>query len=220
LVTKFPKIKTRSLVFDFGKFHKISDYQEKIGAVLKDIDIAMLFLNAGYIRCGSFTDISAEEIEQSCMINALQPIYTAKSLIEQIVARGQLGAIVITSSGLGSAAIPGCIDYSCTKSFASMLGEGLNFELKGKVDCMSWQSGKVSTKMNGDPVEGHCVAVETAVSGMLKDLGREELTYGCAPHAKGMFMINLFPMSVLKAKFYEGFKKDRQKQLDIIKKQS
>ena len=111
-------------------------------------------------------------------INTLHPIYTAKVLLDQIINRNHLAAMVVTSSGLGSRPIPGCIDYSCGKSFASFLAEGLNYELKGRVDCMSWQSGKVKTKINGHSDE-HSVSVETAVAGMLRDLGHESMTYGC-----------------------------------------
>lgn len=127
--------------------------------------------------------------------------------------------MVVTSSGLGSIAIPGCVDYSCGKSFAGFLLEGLNYELKGKVDCMSWQSGKTATKMNGSEADGsHCVTPEVAVKGMLKDLGKESLTYGCTPHAKGMFMVNVFPIGMIKAKFYEGFCKDGETQAAQEKK--
>ena len=40
-------VKTRAVVFDFGELCQFSDYKTRIGDVLKDIDIAMLFLNAG-----------------------------------------------------------------------------------------------------------------------------------------------------------------------------
>lgn len=139
------------------------------------------------------------------MINAMQPVYTMKVLVDQIIARNHIAAMVVTSSGLGSMAIPGCTNYSGEKSLAGFLAEGLNFELKGKIDCISWQSGKVATKMNGDKVGGHCVAPSTAVKGMLRDVGKESLTYGCFEAAKGMGMINLFPTSKINALFYKGF---------------
>lgn len=120
-----------------------------------------------------------------------------------MLARNHLSALVVTSTGLASMAMPGCLDYSAGKSFACYLGEGLNYELKGKVDCMAWQSGKVATKMNGSEADGgHCVTPTVAVKGMLRDLGMDSLTYGCYPHAKSMFMVNLMPINVLKAKFF------------------
>ena len=130
-----------------------------------------------------------------------------------MINREQLSALVVTSSGLGSAPIPGCLDYSCSKSFASYLAEGLNYELKGKVDCMSWQCGKVATKLNGCEADGsHCVTRTVAVNGMLRDLGKERLTYGCTPHSKGMFMISCFPFSMVQSKFFANFKIEHEKQ--------
>lgn len=174
----------------------------------------MLFLNAGYIQVGPFKDLSFKNIESGVTINTLQPIYTAKVLIDQIIARNHLAALVVTSSGLGSKAIGGCLDYSCEKSFASFLAEGLNFELKGKVDCMAWQSGKVATKMNGDEADGsHCVTPTVAVRGMLRDLGKESLTYGCTPHAKGMFMVQILPWSMIQKKFWDAFCEEHAKEV-------
>jgi len=42
------KVKTRCIVFDFAKLCLISDYTERIALKLKDLDIAILFLNAGF----------------------------------------------------------------------------------------------------------------------------------------------------------------------------
>lgn len=138
LKAKYPKIKTRGVTFDFSKLVKISDYKEKIGDALKDIDIAMLFLNAGFIRVGPFQGITNQAVENDVTCNALQPIYTMKVLVDQMVARDHIAAMVITTSGLGSIALPGCTTYSASKSFSTFLGQGLAYELKGKVDCMAW----------------------------------------------------------------------------------
>ena len=98
----------------------------------------MLFLNAGFVNCGPFSGLTDAEVETSLMTNAMHPIYTMKVLLPKLLGRNHLAAMVVTSSGLGSAPIPGCVDYSCAKSFASFLAEGLNYELKGKVDCLAW----------------------------------------------------------------------------------
>jgi len=66
--------------------------------------------------------------------------------------------------------------------------------------------------MNGDEADGgHCVTPTVAVKGMLRDVGKESLTYGCAPHAKGMFVVNLMPTWKIQALFYKGFCDDRLK---------
>jgi short-subunit dehydrogenase len=90
---------------------------------------------------------------------------------------------VTVSSGLGAFPCAGNLTYSCTKTFVDFLGQGLNYELKNKVDCMSWQAGETSTNMLRKPPGGRVVSVDVAVRGMLKDLGKDKMTYGCRKHA-------------------------------------
>jgi len=179
----------------------------------------MLFLNAGHVNIGNFHEMSDEEVQQSLMINSMQPVYTMKVLVDQMIKRNHLAAMVVTSSGLGSTAIPGCTNYSGEKSLAGYLAEGLDFELKGKVDCLNWQSGKVSTKMNGEKPGGHCVTTTVAVKGMLRDVGKESLTYGCFTHAKGMGSLSVMPEGLVKSFFYKHLCADREKQLQMRKEE-
>jgi len=204
-----PDVKTKAVAFDFSKLTHFSDYEEIIGESLKGLDIAMLFCNAGYIRTGPFIGLKPYEIESSVTINALHPFYTTKVLIDQMANRAKRSAMVVTASGLAHLAVPGCTDYSATKSMASFLAEGLNYELQGRVDCMAWHNGKTATKMNGLVADGKVIDAEVAVAGMLRDLGYESLTYGHKAHAKSMFMVtNVFPVWKLKEVFYNGFKKE------------
>jgi short-subunit dehydrogenase len=108
-------------------------------------------------------------------------------LVDQLIARNHLSAIVVTASGLGTNPYPGILTYSCTKVFADFLARGLNFELKGKIDCLSWKALEVSTNMMKKPVGGRVVSTKTAVTGMLRDLGKENQTYGCFTHASSLF---------------------------------
>ena len=87
LQVKYPKIQTKAVAFDFSKNAKISDYKEKIGDQLKDIDIAMLFLNAGHINIGNFHEMEDQEIQDSIMINSMQPVFTMKVLVDQMIER-------------------------------------------------------------------------------------------------------------------------------------
>ncbi len=169
-------MKTRSIVVDFGQLVTIADYKEKIADKLKDIDIAMLFLNAGYLPVGPFADMSYMDIQRTVGCNALHPIYLAKVLVDQLLARNHLTALVITSSGLGIIPAPGVITYSASKSFASFLAIGLSYELEGKVDCMSWTLGMTDTKLLSMPNKKTNPLIATrkeAVDGMLRDIGRQ-----------------------------------------------
>lgn len=67
---KYPKIRTKAIAFDFSVLCKIEDYKT-IAEQLKNIDIAMLFLNAGYLQFGPFTELSEHEIQQTTSVNVL-----------------------------------------------------------------------------------------------------------------------------------------------------
>ena len=51
-------IKTRCVVADLGKMTKIEEYK-RIASELRDIDIGMLFLNAGWTCVGPFKDLTS-----------------------------------------------------------------------------------------------------------------------------------------------------------------
>ena len=88
-------------------------------------------------------------------INVLHVVYSIKALLPLLEKRfevhKQKSAILVTSSGLGSLPFPNMLTYSASKSFASFLAEGLNYELKHKgIDVISYQAGMVKTKLLGD----------------------------------------------------------------------
>jgi len=125
-----------------------------------------------------------------------------KVLLDQILARGKLSALVVTSSGLAQLPVPGVTIYCAAKSFASFLAVGLSYELAGKVDCMTWEASKMATKLSNAEVGGNVASRPEAVSGMLKHLGSERLTNGCTRHEWDCAILNAIPRSIL----YEMFR--------------
>ena len=80
-----PGTKTMYVVADFSKMTKISDYQEIIGDQLKEIDIGLLILNAGWGEFEPFEWVSNDIIEQHVTINVLHEVYTTKVLCSQMI---------------------------------------------------------------------------------------------------------------------------------------
>jgi short-subunit dehydrogenase len=72
-------------------------------------------------------------------------------MIERFDRTGKKSAILVTTSGLGLFPCAGMLAYSSCKSFANNLAEGLNFELKDKIDVISYQAGMVNTKLLNMP---------------------------------------------------------------------
>jgi short-subunit dehydrogenase len=84
------------------------------------------------------------------------------------------GAIVVTASGFASRPIAGSITYSATKTFASFIAEGLNHELKDKIDFMSYQAGEVTTKMiYRYQTDARTISTDRAAQVCFRDLGLE-----------------------------------------------
>ena len=110
------------IVADFASMNTIQDYQHTIADKLKNIDIAMLFLNAGMGQLGAFEDLTKSEVESIFTVNAMHPVFLCKVLLADMLARQKKSAIVVTSSGLGNRPFPGALTYSAAKSCASYLG--------------------------------------------------------------------------------------------------
>lgn len=171
---------------------KCEDYLVILEQV-RDIDVALLMLNAGWTCDGFLTDMTPEEIEQTVTICALHPIYLAKAFLETLIGRSKRSAIVITSSRLGTFPVPGLIPYSASKSFASYVGQALHVELKHRnVDVLSFECGAVATKLLGDIKGFGVIKAPQATWGCLRDLGSYPVTNGWWRHE---FMLKITPAS-------------------------
>ena len=102
-----------------------------------------------------------------------------KQLSERLEKKGQKSALIFTSSIAADGPIPGSITYSSSKTFTTYLGEGLYYELLGKVDVLSYRPGNVDTNMNPNNFNGKdFISPSKAASVCLRDLGYESMTYG------------------------------------------
>eukprot|EP00351_Strombidinopsis_sp_SopsisLIS2011_P006094 CAMPEP_0116875968 /NCGR_PEP_ID=MMETSP0463-20121206/8048_1 /TAXON_ID=181622 /ORGANISM="Strombidinopsis sp, Strain SopsisLIS2011" /LENGTH=125 /DNA_ID=CAMNT_0004522379 /DNA_START=378 /DNA_END=755 /DNA_ORIENTATION=- len=117
----------------------------KIAEEIKDLDIAMLYLNAGVQGYGPLEIMEPKEIQDIVTVNALHPIYLAKALLSQIKSRKARSAIVLTSSGTCVRPISGLIPYTSSKIFASYFTRALHWELKDCADVLAWEPGVTST---------------------------------------------------------------------------
>ena len=142
----------KTIVCDFGKVFTIEDYKTMIADQLADLDVAVLALNAGFNRNFMFLTIDDSAVQDTVMLNALQPAYTAKvmgpQLERRLAEKGRKAALIFVSSAAGSNPSPGNIIYCASKTFCCFLGEGLFYEFEGKVDVISYNPASVDTNMN------------------------------------------------------------------------
>jgi 17beta-estradiol 17-dehydrogenase / very-long-chain 3-oxoacyl-CoA reductase len=130
-------IKTRYLVCDFARHTKLAPY-EKLAEQMRDMDIAVLVLNAGVAQMAPFKDIPVSYLEETVNVNVLHPGFMTRTLLHQMLKREQRSAIIYVSSIVAAIPAPGHSLYAATKSFVSYLGMGLNYELRDKVDVLAF----------------------------------------------------------------------------------
>lgn len=119
---------------------------------------------------------------------------------------------MVTSSGLGMMPVAGTCVYSSTKSLASFLAIGLDYELKEKqVDCLAWYAGETSTNMLKMEAKGRVATPKMSVEGMLKDVGKESATYGCYKHAKAMGQFSFLPIRAINSLMFSVLSKSHAK---------
>lgn len=123
----------------------IQQYKDQVLSKVEDLDIGILCVNAGVNISGPFNETSDEAIESMVNVNATQVAYVLKVLIPKMLKRfddtGVKSAITVTSSGMGRVIAPGFATYCAGKAFATSITEALNYELKGKIDIMSYCAG-------------------------------------------------------------------------------
>lgn len=149
-------------------------------------------------------------------MNALHVVYMTKIMVPVFVERfdkkKKKGAIIVTSSGLGARPVSGTITYSATKSFASFIAEGLNHELKEKIDFLSYQAGEVTTKMlNRFKTDARTISTDRAAQVCFRDLGYEQMTRGSFRHEVAMLAIDYLPLSWIQTAMFKVGQKTMKK---------
>lgn len=94
--------------------------------------VAALALNAGVGVNGRFFETSLDDELNLINLNVLSTVHLAKHVVQDMVARGQGGKILITSSV--AATTPGqyMAVYNASKAFVQSFAEALHYELKEK----------------------------------------------------------------------------------------
>ena len=156
----------------------VEHYKSNVADLIKDLDISLLFLNAGGSTPGAFADLLDSEIERQYRVNVMQPIYLTKALLPQMLTRKQRSGIVLTSSVIAHAPAPGLASYCSTKAAVRYWAEALHYEVADKIDVLSWDCGSVDTNLNTFNV-GFRVSPKTAVEGCLQNVGKTRRSFGC-----------------------------------------
>jgi short-subunit dehydrogenase len=105
---------------------------EPVIAATEDIDVTLVFNNAGFITTGFFhkTPIGRSMANFNCNATAVLPI--THHFLAKMIAKGQKGLMAYTSSSAGLVPNPLSVIYPSTKSFLTFFATSLAPEIKSK----------------------------------------------------------------------------------------
>ena len=152
---------------------------------------------------GQMLDIYDHEYEDIMQVTGVHVAYLAKAMTAKLLSRmeknNKKAALVFVGSGLGARPVPGVTVYSACKSFGSFLTSALSVEFSGKVDCMHYEVGEMSTKMRRAPPGGMIITPEKASAACLRDIGIETHTNGSFIHEMSTTMMNGLPLGAMQS---------------------
>jgi short-subunit dehydrogenase len=123
---RFPNVEIRSCGADLSQ----GDYMKPITEITKDIDINLVFNNAGYITTGFYHDLPLERSLKNYECNATAALKITHHFLNKMIEKKQKGLITFTSSSAGFISCPLSSMYAATKCFLTAFGGSLAAEVK------------------------------------------------------------------------------------------
>eukprot|EP01133_Synstelium_polycarpum_P015092 gene15092-17867_t len=114
----------------------------------KDIDVGLLFSNAGYIAMEGYHQSSTLDKRANVQCNAVAHLNIVDHYYRRMVEKSHPGAIIITSSITGQCPTPNSALYSASKAMLSAFAASLSLEsYHFNIDILAVQPGYVSTRL-------------------------------------------------------------------------
>jgi len=127
LKESFPDLEFRSIGVNFAPG---VDYLKQIQEATKDIDISIVFNNAGFLVTGFFDQAPLGKLLVNMECNATAAVNISHHFASKLVTSKKKGCIVFTSSVAGFIPTPFSGMYGATKAFCSQLACSLHIELQ------------------------------------------------------------------------------------------
>jgi len=181
LIKNFPNQKFRQVPALFN--HK-TDYMPAIIEATKDIDVAIVFNNAGYIVTGFFDQTTLDSQLANLECNATACVKVTHHFLKQMLEKKIKGCFIFTSSVSGYIPNPFAVMYGATKAFVSQFAASLAIEVRNNgIDVLAVHPSPVASNFfdKAHKLESLEMAQKTAVSPysvpakMLECVGRSHL---------------------------------------------
>lgn len=133
----------------------------RIANVTRDLEIGTLVYNAAHVPVGRFADADPASLARAVDVNVKGPVMLTRCFLPAMCERKR-GAVVLMSSVSGMQGMSRLATYAASKSFNTILAEGLWHELRGNdnIDVVVCCAGAV-------PTPGYRRAFRRAAPGML-----------------------------------------------------
>eukprot|EP01031_Cornospumella_fuschlensis_P030863 gene30863-37297_t len=160
----YPNVEFRKVP---AKFDHKTDYMPGIIEATKDIDVPIIFNNAGYIVTGFFdtTTLDAQLANMEC--NATSCVKVTHHFVQQMLLKKLKGCVVFTSSVSGYLPNPFAVMYGATKAFVSQFAASLAIELRASgIDVVAVHPSPVASNFfaNAHKLDSLEIAKKTAVA--------------------------------------------------------
>jgi len=140
----FPSLSFRKVPVNLGKH---GDYMPAIADATDDIDVQVVFNNAGYMKWGFFVKTAVGDQMANLECNTTSAVCITHHFVTRMVSKGLPGCVVFTSSAAAAIPSPFSVLYASTKSFLSSFGASLAAEVKSKgVDVLVIHPSPVATR--------------------------------------------------------------------------
>lgn len=144
LSEKYPRVTFRKVGVNLGQ---PGAYMDQISKATADIDVQVVFCNAGYVLTGFFADVSVDKQMANLECNAVSAVQVTHLLLGRMRAKKLRGCFVYTSSAAAMIPNPFSVLYASTKSFLSSFGASLAAEVRPYgIDVLVFHPSPVATR--------------------------------------------------------------------------
>jgi len=150
LTKQYPKLEFRAVGVDLTQ----DTYMEPIKQATQDIDVSILFNNAGFVTIGFFSDLTLQRQLGNIECNMLAGVKLTHHFLNLMISKKLRGAIIFTSSPAGQMPTPFSVVYGATKSFVTAFATNLAPEVY-------WQGIDIQV-VHPSPVDTNFYKSETA----------------------------------------------------------
>lgn len=177
----FPKQEFRSIS---AKFTHKDDYMPDIIKGTKDIDVSIVFNNAGYIVTGFFDQTTIDSQLANLECNSTACVKITHHFLQKMLEKELKGCFVFTSSVSGYIPNPFAVLYGATKAFVSQFAASLAIEVRNNgIDVLAVHPSPVASnffdkahKLDSlEMAQKSAVSPSSAVGKMLTCVGRSHL---------------------------------------------